>query len=435
MQAGLNQTQEQTMRLLITPDMKQSLHMLQCSSGELAEHMSREILSNPFLVPADTGWLPSTGPSGSRFRTSAYDPMDRIPDSSQQTLESFLLEQLAFLPHIPRPTLHAAKFIIGNLDSKGYLDMRTEHIAQILHMDSGQIEHALELVQSLDPPGIAARSLQECLMLQLERQGHKDSLAYQIVNGYLTHLAEKQFDKLAQLLKAEPDQIQQAAAAIRALNPRPGAAFTPIQREVIYPDVIVRREHNEYIVEVNESLYPKLSIHPGCRAIRRKDREADNDMQKQLHEARRFIGFIEQRNVTLYRVMQAIVQKQRPFFDYGPASLKPMTLKDIAYALGVHESTVSRAAANKYVQTPRGMYEMKSFFTSSVGGTDGEAVSSEAAKQRIKQVIQSEDKRKPLSDLRIAELMEQEGVRVSRRTVTKYRESLGIPASHLRKRL
>lgn len=436
MKAMLGLFQEQTVKLLVTPEMKQSLYILQCSSQELAEHINEQVLQNPLInMPAGPFMSLAASSSGLARRTAAVSsPVDRMANP-EQSLEQWLHEQLLLTSCTTPAIVRIAKFIIGNLDGNGYLDMSTDQIVRYNQAATDQVHQAIELVQSMEPPGIAARSLQECLLLQLERKGQKDSLAHRIVSDYLVDFAERRYEAMALALKVDPDRIYEAAEDIRSLNPKPGAAFQPMQHEMVVPDFMISKQNNEYVIDVNDSLLPRLSINSSYRNVGRYlDREAGQYIRTQWKEAVRLIESIEQRKITLYRVMEAIVHKQRAFLDHGDIGLQPLTRKEIAEQLGLHESTISRAAANKFVQTPRGTYALKAFFSSSVGTADGNSASSESIKQRIKLLIQKEEGGKPFSDQQLCEALKQEGIRISRRTVTKYREAAGIPTSAVRRR-
>lgn len=271
-------------------------------------------------------------------------------------------------------------------------------------------------------------------MIQMEYNGNRDSLAYQIVEKYLSDLADGRVNKMAVELQVTPQDIQSAADYIRTLDPRPGSTFHRHEPKYIIPDVTVEVVEGEYVILVNDTLTPRLSISSQYKEFIQQEGQVKKYIHEKMNAAMWLIKSIEQRRMTMYKVTEAIVKEQKEFFEKGIAYLKPMTLKEIADIVELHESTVSRATHNKYVQTPRGIFELKYFFSSGLSTSSGDATSSESVKLKLKQLIEQEDRKKPLSDQKLCECLNKEGISISRRTVAKYREELGIPSSAKRKR-
>jgi len=293
------------------------------------------------------------------------------------------------------------------------------------------------VVQTMDPPGVGARDVRESLMIQLKEMGLEDSLAMRIVRDHLNDFIERKYWKLLRDLGTTEEELKEAEDIISKLNPKPASANFGDGAMPIVPDLIVERKDGEYEVIVNDSYVPSLRISPVYRSLLRK-RDLDEDVRQyileRLRSARWLLKAIHQRRTTMRKVMEAIVEAQRPFFDRGISYLKPLTLQQIADMVGVHPSTVSRVVSGKYVQTPHGLFPMKFFFSSALGSSDGE-VAAKSVMDRIKELIENEDPNDPLSDEQISHKLAEEGVKVARRTVAKYREKMGIPAAKFRRRL
>ncbi|MBN6186892.1 RNA polymerase factor sigma-54 [Aneurinibacillus sp. BA2021] len=466
MQMGFGLYQQQTLKLVMTPELRQAITILQYSAVDLLDFLRQQAAENPILDLSEKNremmaaelstqkeknkqpeidWKDyiranATGDDTYYQRSSApaqdYDPFNFI-SAGGTTLEEHLLEQVAMLKNITSFEKRILNFLIGNLNENGYLMISETEAADILNTEVQHIEEMIWLLQSLEPVGVGARSLAECLLLQLRDEPEEYTLAISIVEYHLEDLAEKRYQKIAASLGVTPQEVQQAADHVRTLNPRPGAEFAQGTPRYIVPDVTVEKVENEYVVMVNESSMPNLTINRFYQQMLKKD-EADTAqryIQDKLNSALWLIRSIEQRRMTLYRVTQAIVEEQQSFFEKGTAGLKPMTLRDIAEKVGLHESTISRATSNKYVQTPRGLFELKYFFTTGLGRADGgEASSVLNIKEKIKAMIDKEDKKKPLSDQKITDILVKEGIEISRRTVAKYREEMNIDSSSKRKR-
>jgi len=358
------------------------------------------------------------------------------PEVQQESLTDYLLGQLR-LTDLNETERLIGEYIIWNINSSGYLSMDVESIAEALDVDVEQVEKVLEVIQHFDPPGIAARNLQECLLIQLLEKENRDELALEIVRDHFDDLVNRRFEKLAKKLNVPVERIGEALDEIRKLNPKPGEGYVSLENHYIIPDLTVTKEDGEFKITLNDWHIPNLRINHQYRKLlmdkSKSSREAREYIRKRLESARWLINSIHQRRATILRVMEAIVRRQRDFFEHGPEHLKPMVLKDIADDIGMDISTVSRVTSGKYVQTDWGIFELKYFFSEGLRSDDGEEVSNKTIKQRIRQIIENEDKKKPLSDQEIADLLKKEGLNVARRTVAKYREQMSIPVARLRR--
>jgi len=330
----------------------------------------------------------------------------------------------------------AAAMMIGNLDADGYLQMRIEDIAQNTDQDYDIVERVLARIQELDPPGVGARDLRECLLLQLHFRGQGESLAARIIHDSLPLLETKRYDKIARELGVTIEDVVAAAHEIASLEPKPGRNFGDGDIRYITPDVFVQKVGDEWVVTLNEEGLPRLRVSQFYRRVLSEAPQTDAKryIQEKMRAAQWLIKSIQQRQRTLYLVTSSIVRFQREFFDHGISHLKPLVLKDVAMDIEMHESTVSRATANKYVHTPQGTFELKFFFTSSLQCADGDEVSAESVKDRIRSIISQEKPEKPYSDQEIAKMLSAERVAIARRTVAKYREMMGVLPSSKRRR-
>jgi RNA polymerase sigma-54 factor len=368
-----------------------------------------------------------------------------VQRSAQPTLQEHLRWQLNLMPLSAIDQAIAAAIVDG-VTSDGYLGQPLEDIQQAVSAELGasielaDVEVALRLVQSLDPLGVAARDLRECLLLQLSQAPAATpclSEAIALVSEHLKLLGAKDYNQLMRRLKLSREQLQAVVALIQSLNPRPGAHLTPPEVEYVVADVYVRRSRGTWQVELNPDAVPSLRINKRYASmIRRADNSNDNNsLRTHLQEARWFIKSLQSRSETLLKVATAIVERQRDFLEQGEEAMKPLVLHDIAEVLGLHESTISRVTTRKYMHTPRGIFELKYFFSSHVGTSAGGEASSTAIRAHIRKLIAAEEGRKPLSDNQLADLLEAQGYNVARRTVAKYREAMNIPPSNERKRL
>ena len=475
--------------LALTPQLQQSIRLLQLSSLELNQEIEQALQENPLLErdepmdaaifpgandalthtrneepaapstedrerPTDAEWSPDgmEWPSGSG--KGPRDPNDENDadagelQAAATSLRDHLIGQLALTQLSGLERLRVA-FLIEALDDDGYLGQELEELAEVLPEDMlgepdevlEDLQIALRHLQSLDPPGIGARSPRECLLLQLvnlpdKEQGPTNDLARAIVNSHLEQLANRDYARIKKALGCDDDALRDAQSLIKSLNPRPGAQFAPLDTRYIVPDVIVRKLRGNWVVQLNQEAMPRLRINRLYADLLRQQRSnGGGNLAGQLQEAKWLIKNVQQRFDTIARVSQAIVDRQRAFFDHGEVAMRPLTLREIADTVSLHESTISRVTTQKYLASPRGIYELKYFFGSHVATDTGGAASSTAIRALIKQLVSAEDGQKPLSDARIAEILGEQGIVVARRTVAKYRESLNIPPVNLRKTL
>jgi len=475
--------------LALTPQLQQSIRLLQLSTLELNQELEKFLLENPLLEREDDdGYAaaPVTA-SGSEQRTGENEGDDSRHDSDNEakereesssatddegwpgdgsyagsgnsgqrddddgdyqdiqaattTLADHLLWQLGLTP-LPNRDRTLVRVLIEALDDDGYLTQSLEELAEILpdelEIEPEELQIALKHLQHFEPTGVGARSAQECLALQLTplpADAVRD-LALTIVRQHLELLAARDFVKLKKLTGCDDEALRTAHALIKSLNPRPGAQFTPLDARYITPDVIVKKVRNQWVASINPDAYPRLRINRLYAQMLAGHRRAEQGgLSGQLQEARWLIKNVQQRFDTILRVSQSIVDRQRQFFEHGEVAMRPLVLREIADILGLHESTVSRVTTQKYMATPRGIFELKYFFGSHVATDTGGACSATAIRALIKQLVSAEDPKKPLSDSQIADILGQQGIVVARRTIAKYREALNIPPVNLRKSL
>lgn len=447
---GFDLSQKQTLKLAMTPELQQSINILCYSAVELLDFLHKQTVENPFLdLSAKNEEAPRISEGFHAFDARSaeismngtnnrkdYDPINHF-SANTKTLERHLMEQLAMVKHLTELQQDILKFLIGNINDNGYLEIEAETVACIFSVSINQVEELIGVLQSFDPVGVGAKNLKDCLLIQLRSMPDFHELAYLLVENNLEDVAEKRFKKLANLYHTTLPKIQEAVDFIKTLNPRPASNFGAELTHYITPDVIVEKKKEEFIITVNDSFMPKLTVNSFYKDMLEKKQldSAHNYLKDKWNEANMILKGIQQRHATIYKVAKAIVEEQQEFFQTGAKGLKPMNLKNISSKLGLHESTVSRATHNKYIQTPYGLFTFKDFFTKGFAKTNGsEVVSSAAVKEKIKAIIHSEEKKNPCSDLKIAKLLEQQGLKISRRTVAKYREELGIPGSSKRKR-
>lgn len=401
----------------------------------------------PDDLPVDSAWEdiyePSDGATSySRGEEEEWDLYERYAGTGE-TLRDHLYWQMRLTPFDDRE-LAVATAIIDAIDESGYLTLSLEEICQGLQdefpVTSAEAEAVLKQVQRFDPQGVGARSPAECLLLQLEALPEDTpwlAEARRLVEQHLELLADRDFNGLMRRLKVSREALQGIVSLIQSLNPHPGERLSNAAPQYVVPDVLVYRNRNAWRVELNPESMPKLRINSRYAALARQAGQNGDAvyLKNHLQEARWFLKSLQNRNETLLKVATCIVERQREFLEQGDEFMKPLILRDIAETLSMHESTISRVTTQKYMYTPRGIYELKYFFSSHVGTSDGGECSSTAIRAMIRKLIQAENPEKPLSDSRIAELLGEEGIRVARRTVAKYREAMSIPSSSDRKRL
>jgi RNA polymerase sigma-54 factor len=365
-------------------------------------------------------------------------PRPFVPSLSEHLEEQLGLQRLTY------EELHIGQYIIGSVNKDGYLNYPIEEIARELNVDVPMAERVLRVVQQLDPPGIAARNLQECLLIQLAQRDHpeKVQLTVRMIKETYEDFLNKRYEVIARKLNVPLEEVKQAFAEIRKLNPKPGEGYFDEKQNYVVPDLVVQRvgesENAEFVVYLNDGNIPSFHINTAYKDMflsGNTDKRVKEFVTRKLESARWFINAIHQRQTTILRTMRAIVKRQEGFFKHGKEYLKPMILQDIAEDIGMDISTISRVTSGKYVQTEWGVFELKYFFSERMENTDGEEVSTKVIKQRLKEIIESEDKFDPFSDQYIAEVLAKEGFPIARRTVQKYREQLCIPVKRLRREI
>ena len=463
----------------MTPALQQAIKLLQMSSLDLQTEIQEVLDSNLMLERNEDGEGPSVDealgqnePGDERSNDDAGEeaPVDRqeldvewdVYDGSshrdtqaETELYEFrqanlhnsttLAEHLAWQANLAAFSAQQAELaphLIDAIDERGYVaeyDALCERLQAEYGADADTIEETLHIIQDFDPPGIAARNLAECLQLQLDQlpdTAVRDT-AEEVVSQHMELLAKRDLQALARACEVDPEFMEEVLELIQSLQPHPGQPYQDHSSEYVAPDVLVSKRSGRWKVSLNPDIAPKVRINSNyLNFVKRADKSEEQQTLKQhLQEARYFINSLRSRNETLLRVAECIVEEQRAFLEYGDEAMRPLVLRDIAERIGVHESTVSRATASKYMLTPRGLYELKYFFSSSVRTTEGGSCSATAIQAMIRRLIGQETPGKPLSDNAIADLLLKEGVRVARRTVAKYREALDIPPAHVRRRM
>ncbi len=455
MQFTLNQVQ--TQKLVMTPQLQQAIEILQYNAMELQEFVATELVENPCLEKAEDGlterekteqklddmdWKEladsyrSTGGGGVvASGDDDYDYNDFVAD--EVTLKDHLMDQL----NVQFVDLHeyvVYEYLIESLDENGYLYVDEGDVMARFQIDRETMDRILAGLHRFDPAGVGARNLTECLLIQIDLVADAPEGARQLVAEYLEDLGHNRLEKIARQMNMEIDQIKCLADFIRTLEPKPGRQFSSLKHvKFITPDVQIKKVDGEYTIIVNDATAPRLMVSKLYRAMMSKeegDEEAVAYIKKKLTSAIHLIKSIEQRRNTIYNVCQALLEEQRAFFDRGPFYIKPLNLKDISEKIGVHESTVSRATNGKYLQCAHGLFELKYFFQSGVKNRYGDGVSQESIKMLIEEMIGEENPKKPISDQKIADALMESGVEISRRTVAKYRNELGILSTSKRKK-
>ncbi len=468
MRLGYDLTIEQVQKLTMTPELIQAIQILQYNSQELEEFVCKELMENPLLEQAK----PEEEPREEQTRDDDRDDIDfeelreKMLDagyddvsysqwkekpaedqpmtfdqytSKEETLSDHLMMQLG-LSKLNDMDMKIGRFLIDALDDNGYLTMELPQISYVFGTDVGEVEKVLKVIQGFDPVGIGARDLKECLLIQLdnvEDDFPKDSIRFIICN-YLKELGDNHIQEISRNTGLSAKQVQAVADFIRTLDPKPGRAFsTGEQLKYVIPDIIVEEMDGGYELVTNDEAEPHLMVSQYYLDMARDNRE-DEEVQKYLTDKYKsalwLIKSIDQRKQTIYNVARAVMERQKEFLKKGEKYLTPMTLKQIADEVGVHESTVSRSINGKYIETPRGVYELRYFFSSGVGNKEGSGVSSNSIKKMIREIISEEDPKSPMSDQEIMDILNRRDIEISRRTVAKYRESMNIPSSSRRRR-
>lgn len=433
MHFGMELNQNQSLKLALTPELRQSINILQYSSIELIEFLQEQAVENPLLEVKEQSINEffSTSRIPSSFEANqGYDPINHYSNTNT-SLERHLMEQMITLPNLSSNEWEILEYLIGHLNSYGYLEIDPIVTIKELSVSLEELENSISILQTLDPVGVGARNLQESLLLQL-KDSSSYPLAYKIIEEHLEDMADKRYQRIAKIHDVTVQEVQEAADFIKTLNPRPCTEFNHEMTQYIVPDIIVEYIKGEFIIIINDRLIPQLTIN---KHLKYNNDLTDDYIKKKQHEATMLINGISQRKYTLYKVTKAIIDMQEDFLQFGMSKLKPMTLYDISEKLGFHESTISRATSNKYIQTPQGVYKLKNLFTTGISKNNSlEVESSLAIKEKIRDIIDQEDKHKPLSDQLMVKILQKEGIVISRRTVAKYREEMGILSSSKRKR-
>ena len=458
MRLGFDLTLEQAQKLIMTPELRQAIQMLQFTSLELNEYLDKQLETNPFLEQEvanddfedidehseekdDIDWEEVLNKYDDEGYTNyPKEEKDSINYENFVSYESSLKEQLLFqlsLLDCSRREKAIGEFIIDNIDENGYLMDPLEEIEKYMNTSHKEAEKVLNMIQSFEPIGVGARSLEECLTIQLKSKKIEDPNIYIIVEKYLEDVAANRLSKISKDLDLDLKSVQDICDYIRTLEPKPGRSFSGNSGDVKYvtPDVILRYIDGEYIIILNDITAPRLNINNSYKALMKKtdDPNISHFLNDKFNSALWIIRSIEQRRMTIYKVVESIIKHQRDFFKEGEKALKPLTLKEIADDIDVHESTVSRATNGKYMQTPRGLFELKYFFSTGISSDKGE-ISSTGIKWIIKNIIEKEDPKKPFSDQQITNILKERSIEISRRTVAKYRDKLNIPSSSVRRR-
>lgn len=433
MRNHLKAEQEQTISLSLTPAVLQSIRILQLSGAELISFIEEQAAENP-LVELEWKDRPAGRNGGARTINDGPlpDVLDRV-SRPQTTLEEHVLSQLR-MEGLPPVLFRAAAFLAGNLNESGYLEGSLAELAGTAGVSEELMEEALSVIQNLDPAGIGARTLQECLLLQIRKDPAAPWGAGEIVERYLKAFAHGRRDIIRQDLNLSEEELEEVARYIRSLNPRPGLSFSGTRPPAAVPDVIVEYAGGKATVALNDAFLPVIRLNEEY-ARYLHDRLSTEDrqyLQIKMQQAMALIRGVEKRKQTLLKVTAAILEEQREFLEYGFCGLKPLNLKRIAEKVRLHESTVSRAIQHKYIQTAHGVFEIKRLFSAPLRCAGGGEVSAQSVKALIRQIILNEDKSRPLSDRQISSIMDGMGIRVSRRTVAKYRDEMRIPNRSLR---
>jgi len=458
-------------KLVMTQSLQQAIKLLQMSRLELVEKIQDELLENPVLeessefgdddapgdekqdepvdefqetlenIDMEAYFQDYLGDYQPQYQKGTYDFSDQPPFENMvtkpETLHDHLEKQLGLLPLSPE-AYSVGLAIIGNLDEDGYL---TVDLDEICEMQDCPIEFTTEVwmaIREFDPLGVAARNLEECLEVQLAYSEWAGTDIESLLLEHFDLLARQQYDEIMSILEVDREQLKAYLEIIKTFEPKPGRSFAPKAPQYIQPDVYIFKVDDEYVIQLNDEGTPKLRVSPNysrfSRHLKRGDKEVSNYIKDKFKSAMWLIKSLDQRNRTIFKVAESLVRHQREFFDYGVEYMKPLVLREIADDIGMHESTVSRVVNNKFVHTPRGVFELKYFFRSGITSSYGDDVSSLAVKEKIRRLTAEESPKKPYSDATLVKILSREGIHIARRTVAKYREELGIPSSSKRRR-
>ncbi len=452
-----------SLRQTLAPQLIQSLKMLQMPVLKLEQTVRLELATNPLLeeieeVEPEADQVEDAKEEEKESDTIDWDeylfdddegykvkefretPEERYEGAASQSINLYqhLQDQLALLKLSEQEHL-IGEYIIGNVSPEGYLTISVPEMASELDIESAAIEAVLEKIQRFDPIGVASQGLRESLMIQMKEKGLEDSLPYRIVDEHIHQLDRKSILQIAKLMSVPVDKAQNAMGVIKSLNPTPvHGRFEPAAMPVV-PDLVIERFGDEFVVLHNDAYVPRLRINANYKNLVRRGSDSSKDtkdyIRQKLEQARWLLNSINQRRSTMIRVMEAIIEKQRGFFEQGPTFLRPLIMEDIAREVSMNVATISRVSNSKYVQTPFGVYEIKYFFNSGIAKQDGTDMAKRSVKQRISEIIKDEPMEKPHSDQEIYRLLNAEGIKLARRTVTKYREEMKVQPARLRKRV
>jgi RNA polymerase sigma-54 factor len=460
-------------KLILTPSLQQAIKLLPMSTLELVDMLNQEVVENPLLEEVTTEELQQADaqvekpepdpPATDKEKQDTWDDADyeyffgeyldegykptaprefnELPPientlSTSTSLSDHLTWQLSLLTN-DEMLREIGTAIVGNVDDDGYLVASIEEIAAMGDWPESEVERVLEVVQAFDPVGVAARDLQECLLIQLKHLGLENTPSEVIIRDHIRLLQKHQVPELARAMGMGIDELKEHIDVVRSLDPKPGMRYTSAQSQYVIPDVYISKVEDQYVAMLNDEGLPQLRISPVYRRMLDKNSQNTSETRSYVKEKFRsalwLIKSVDQRQKTIHKVATSIINFQREFLDHGIEHLRPLVLRDVANDIGMHESTVSRVVNNKYMHTPQGVFEMKYFFHSGIHSSYGESVSSVTIKKRIQKIVDNEDSQKPLSDSRIVGILQAEGLVLARRTIAKYREELRIPTSSQRK--
>jgi RNA polymerase sigma-54 factor len=467
---GMHQSQNLALQQVLAPQLQQSLLILQAPLLELRNLVQQEMETNPVLEDLPNEPSPDepngTEPSANDNFKEEFDKLARLDEewrdymaqsssysgrsqeakdkrqfffdsiATEETLQQHLMGQLnqTVLTANDRKT---AEIIIGNIDDNGFLQSTPEEMSLTSGIPKEDFEKMLTLIQSFYPPGVGARDLRECLLIQLQRDGKQSSLEYKIISEHMEDLGKRRFPEIARRMGNSVEQVQKGANNIARLNPRPGQAFAAAPQNYVLPDVTVEKVNGDYQIILNNEQIPHLRISNTYKDIIAQENngsEVKDYVRDKIRSGKFLIRSIQQRQQTISNIAHEIVSRQRDFFEHGTSQLKPMTMREVADAVGVHETTVSRAVSGKYMATPQGVFEMKYFFTPGYQTATGESMSNTSVKEAILDLVKHEDGNAPLSDQEIVEILSERGIPIARRTVAKYRTELNILPSNMRRK-
>ena len=473
----LRQQLKLTQQLIMTPQLQMAIKLLQLSRLELLDTIRQEMEENPSLeeIPESAGEdQVSQYPDQIAVETEDTPEVtieEKMPDDIEWSnyideyntpgkisfeseaqeaprYESFVARKDSLYDHLlwqflmtkpKKDEENIASLIIGNLNKDGYLVTSVEEIAESNLLPEEEIERVLKILQTFDPIGVCARDLKECLLIQAEHLGLEGTLITDIISNHLPDLERKNYKAICKALKISMDEVVSAVNVITGMEPRPGREFADDTAQYINPDIYVYKMDDDFVIMLNDDGMPKLRINSLYKKSVARGKKISGDaedyIQEKMRSAAWLIKSIHQRQKTIYRAMESILRFQRPFFEKGIAYLKPMVLRDVAQDIGMHESTISRVTTNKYAYTPQGIFELKYFFNSSIRRSGGDAIASASVQEKIRQIIQNENPKKPYSDDKIAQLLKEDNIHIARRTVAKYREMMKVLPSNKRKQI